>query len=94
MHAHCAVPAAMALMGRKLETESLLMANAQERLRAMDAQGIDVEALSINAGAAALLRPAPARHPHAEQRGALGGRLPLPHRPLALRPLGPGRGTQ
>jgi aminocarboxymuconate-semialdehyde decarboxylase len=38
----------MALMGRKLETEALLMANTQERLRAMDAQGIDVEALSIN----------------------------------------------
>jgi aminocarboxymuconate-semialdehyde decarboxylase len=48
VHAHCAVPAAMALMGRKLETEALLMANTQERLRAMDAQGIDVEALSIN----------------------------------------------
>jgi len=48
VHAHCAVPAAMALMGRKLETEALLMTNTQERLRAMDAQGIDVEALSIN----------------------------------------------
>ena len=48
VHAHCAVPAAMALMGRKLETEALLMGNTQERLRAMDEQGIDVEALSIN----------------------------------------------
>ena len=48
VHAHCAVPAAMALMGRKLETEALLMTDTQERLRAMDAQGIDVEALSIN----------------------------------------------
>jgi len=48
IHAHCAVPAAMALMGRKLETEALLMGNTQERLRAMDAQGIDMEALSIN----------------------------------------------
>ncbi len=48
VHAHCAVPAAMALMGRKLETEALLMTNTEERLRAMDAQGIDVEALSIN----------------------------------------------
>ena len=48
VHAHCAVPAAMALVGRALESEKLLMANTDERLRAMDAQGIDVEALSIN----------------------------------------------
>ena len=48
VHAHCAVPAAMALMGRKLETETLLMTNTRERLAAMNAQGIDVEALSIN----------------------------------------------
>ena len=48
VHAHCAVPAAMALMGRKLETEALLMTDTHQRLRAMDAQGIDVEALSIN----------------------------------------------
>jgi aminocarboxymuconate-semialdehyde decarboxylase len=48
VHAHCAVPAAMALMGRKLETEALLMTDTRGRLQAMDAQGIDVEALSIN----------------------------------------------
>ena len=53
VHAHCAVPEAMALMGLKvapqtLLPETLLMAQAQDRLRAMDAQGIDVEALSIN----------------------------------------------
>ena len=48
VHAHCAVPAAMALMGRALETEALLMTNTAERIRAMDEQGIDVEALSIN----------------------------------------------
>ena len=48
VHAHCAVPAAMALMGRKLETDALLMSNTQDRIRAMDQQGIDVEALSIN----------------------------------------------
>jgi aminocarboxymuconate-semialdehyde decarboxylase len=48
VHAHCAVPAAMALMGRTLETEALLMSNVEQRLRAMDEQGIDVEALSIN----------------------------------------------
>ena len=50
VHAHCAVPKAMALMGRKVETDALLMASTtlDTRLRAMDAQGIDVEALSIN----------------------------------------------
>jgi len=48
VHAHCAVPSAMTLMGRALETEALLMSNTAERIRAMDQQGIDVEALSIN----------------------------------------------
>jgi aminocarboxymuconate-semialdehyde decarboxylase len=48
VHAHCAVPAAMALVGRPLETEALLMSSTAERLRAMDEQGIDIEALSIN----------------------------------------------
>ncbi len=48
VHAHCAVPEAMALMRRKIETEALLMSRASDRIRAMDAQGIDVEALSIN----------------------------------------------
>jgi aminocarboxymuconate-semialdehyde decarboxylase len=48
VHAHCAVPAAMALVGRALEAEALLMSNTEERIRAMDQQGIDVEALSIN----------------------------------------------
>ncbi|HYS58634.1 MAG TPA: amidohydrolase family protein [Burkholderiales bacterium] len=46
VHAHCAVPEAMALMGRKAEPQSLVM--GQDRIRAMDEQGIDVEALSIN----------------------------------------------
>jgi hypothetical protein len=36
-HAHCAVPAAMALMGRNLETEAPLIREARGRLRAMDA---------------------------------------------------------
>ena len=49
VHAHCAVPEAMALMGIKVNPQALLMAQAQERIRAMDEQGIDVEALSINA---------------------------------------------
>src|SRR5438477_6824161 len=50
VHAHCAVPEAMALMGRPLETQALLMTGTTlaDRLRAMDDQGIDVEALSIN----------------------------------------------
>src|SRR5919109_2147470 len=55
IHAHCAVPEAMALMGLKLGAPGsslppLLHMATQvgERLRAMDEQGIDVEALSIN----------------------------------------------
>jgi aminocarboxymuconate-semialdehyde decarboxylase len=53
MHAHCAVPEAMALMGIKMGGPTyrpdLPMATAvAARLRAMDAQGIDVQALSIN----------------------------------------------
>jgi aminocarboxymuconate-semialdehyde decarboxylase len=48
VHAHCAVPEAMALLGRKVEPQTLLMSQAADRLRAMDDQGIDVEALSIN----------------------------------------------
>ena len=53
IHAHCQVPEAMALMGLKVTGQPnlpdvLLMSNAADRLRAMDEQGIDVEALSIN----------------------------------------------
>jgi aminocarboxymuconate-semialdehyde decarboxylase len=48
VHAHCGLPAAMALMGLKFATDALLMARPEDRLRAMDEQGIDVEALSIN----------------------------------------------
>ena len=47
VHAHCGVPAAMALMGLK-PAPSLLMSQPADRLRAMDEQGIDVEVLSIN----------------------------------------------
>src|SRR5439155_1672136 len=45
VHAHCGVPEAMALMGLKLAPASLVMAD--ERIRRMDEQGIDVEALSV-----------------------------------------------
>jgi aminocarboxymuconate-semialdehyde decarboxylase len=50
MHTHCAVPEAMALTGRNVSPQALLMVQEpmQERLRQMDAQGIDVEVLSIN----------------------------------------------
>ena len=53
VHAHCAVPAALALMGEKLAGPGLRtdldMATALDvRLATMDAQGIDIEALSIN----------------------------------------------
>jgi aminocarboxymuconate-semialdehyde decarboxylase len=48
LHAHCAVPEAMALAGQEVRVPALLQANAGMRLRAMDEQGIDVEALSIN----------------------------------------------
>src|SRR5205814_9713568 len=50
VHAHCAVPEAMALMKRDVSPQALLMVQepVQARVRQMDAQGIDVEALSIN----------------------------------------------
>jgi len=53
VHAHCAVPAALALMNLKLAGPSLrpdldMATEVSTRLRAMDEQGIDVEALSIN----------------------------------------------
>ena len=53
VHAHCAVPEAMALMGLKFGGPSfrpdLHMTTAvTQRLATMDAQGIDIQALSIN----------------------------------------------
>ena len=52
IHAHCCVPKAMAVIGHPLEAPGLLMDNSANalstRIAAMDAQGIDVEALSIN----------------------------------------------
>src|SRR5262245_13463726 len=46
VHAHVAFPDAMALMGLKPTPTNLVMGD--DRIRAMDEQGIDVEALSIN----------------------------------------------
>ena len=48
VHAHCIVPAAAALVNLPLESPGLLMNDTSTRIAAMDAQGIDVEALSIN----------------------------------------------
>src|SRR6516225_1299950 len=46
VHAHCCVPKAMALINHPLEAPGLLMEDTRARVAAMDAQGIDVEALS------------------------------------------------
>ena len=48
VHAHCIVPAAAALINHPLEAPGLLMQDTSTRIAAMDVQGIDVEALSIN----------------------------------------------
>src|SRR5664279_2799576 len=48
IHAHCIVPGAASLINHPLEAPGLLMADTSTRIAAMDAQGIDVEALSIN----------------------------------------------
>lgn len=46
VHAHCHIPEALALMDRKVAFPGLVV--GPERLKAMDEQGIDIEALSIN----------------------------------------------
>jgi aminocarboxymuconate-semialdehyde decarboxylase len=54
IHAHCAVPEALALLGQQLGNDGLMRADLDMvreidlRLSVMDAQGIDIEALSIN----------------------------------------------
>jgi aminocarboxymuconate-semialdehyde decarboxylase len=53
VHAHCAVPEALSLLNIKLEGLDLpppldMNAALSERLQAMDAQGIDMQAVSIN----------------------------------------------
>jgi aminocarboxymuconate-semialdehyde decarboxylase len=47
IHAHCGVPEAMKMMGMEIQP-ALVMADKTARLKAMDQQGIDIEALSIN----------------------------------------------
>ncbi len=50
VHAHCVIPEALGLMGLKVEDQRGpgIAIVAQDRIREMDEQGIDVEALSIN----------------------------------------------
>ena len=48
VHAHCAVPEAMAVLDQHSALPALLMSDTSERIAAMDTQGIDVSALSIN----------------------------------------------
>ena len=48
VHAHCVVPEALKLVNQPLDARGLLMDDTSVRLAAMDEQGIDVEALSIN----------------------------------------------
>jgi aminocarboxymuconate-semialdehyde decarboxylase len=48
IHAHCIVPEAAAVIGHPLEAPGLLWANLGDRIAEMDAEGIDIEALSIN----------------------------------------------
>ena len=48
VHAHCAVPEALAVLGEDCENAELLMTDTSTRITAMDEQGIDFAALSIN----------------------------------------------
>jgi aminocarboxymuconate-semialdehyde decarboxylase len=48
IHAHCIVPEAAAVINHPLEAPGLLWSNLADRIAEMDAEGIDVEALSIN----------------------------------------------
>jgi aminocarboxymuconate-semialdehyde decarboxylase len=48
VHAHCVVPDAAKVINHPLEAPGLLWANIGDRLAAMDATGVDYEALSIN----------------------------------------------
>jgi len=48
IHAHCGVPAALEVMGKTADRADLLMEDKATRIAAMDAQGLDMAALSIN----------------------------------------------
>ena len=48
IHAHCVVPEALEIMEKPIRNAELLMDETSVRIEAMDAQGIDVAALSIN----------------------------------------------
>jgi aminocarboxymuconate-semialdehyde decarboxylase len=48
VHAHCVVPEALAILDQKSRNAELLMTDTTARIAAMDEQGIDVAALSIN----------------------------------------------
>ena len=48
VHCHCIVPGALELMGQPTPTNNPALIMGIDRLRQMDAQGIDVEAISIN----------------------------------------------
>ena len=48
IHAHTIVPEAAAVINHPLEAPGLLWSNLADRIAEMDAEGIDVEALSIN----------------------------------------------
>ncbi len=46
VHAHCHIPEALALVDKKIEVAGLSV--GPERVKAMDEQGMDIEALSVN----------------------------------------------
>ena len=46
IHAHCHIPEALELMGQKVRFPGLVI--TPDRIKAMDEQGIDIEALSVN----------------------------------------------
>src|SRR5215469_17980006 len=48
VHAHTIVPEAAAVINHPLEAPGLLWSNVSDRIAEMDAEGVDVEALSIN----------------------------------------------
>src|SRR5947209_5564514 len=48
IHAHTIVPEAAAVINHPLEAPGLLWSNLSDRIAEMDAEGIDIEALSIN----------------------------------------------